>query len=63
MLRNIKSVSNIKTYKCNRLVSDWLQKEQKIPLLSYEGEFFYFVDNDQLRMALDRLPFWLLIYK
>ena len=63
MIKNLNSIPQIKTYKTkNKKISDYLQIESNIPLLSFDEEYFYFVDNDNLRMSLSQLPFRLKIY-
>lgn len=62
MITNLSSIPNIKKYKTkNKKISDYLQTELSIPLLSMEDGYFYFVDNDKLQTALNKLPFSLKI--
>ncbi len=47
----------------NKKISDWLQINQHIPLLSQDKSGNYiFAKTDNLEEALTKIPFWLKLY-
>ena len=59
MIINHKIIHN--KYACGKTVARVLQSEFEIPLLSVEGRLFYFLDNEKLQGALEKLPWWIKI--
>ena len=59
MITNYDKIPN--KYACGKTVAQILQTEFEIPLLSVEGKIFYFLDNEKLQGALEKLPWWIKI--
>lgn len=49
-------------YECNGIIAKHLM-ENGIPLLSRKGGVFYFANTDALKNELEKIPFWLRVYK
>ena len=49
----------LKKYRCKKNIADYLVYKKHLPILSYDNDYFYFVDNDDLRMALRNMPMWM----
>jgi hypothetical protein len=63
-IKNIDSIPEKHKYKCNEKIAKYLMNEKGFPLLSLDKKGnFYFASTDELYMTLERLPFWLRIYK
>lgn len=46
-----------KKFKCNKYLAEYLIYFCGVPLLSVDGNKYYFTDNEQLQEYLDNLPF------
>lgn len=46
----------IDLYKCKKPVMEYLVYECNIPLLSYEGGFYYFADSEKLKYCRREMP-------
>ena len=57
---NIDGVKRIKTFKCGKLLANWLTKEKHISLLAMSKDGKYvFADTDLLREVLKNKPFFI----
>lgn len=55
MLINFKD-TNLKTYRCRRNVANFLVYKKHIPILSFDDEYYYFADNEDLEFSLKEVP-------
>lgn len=53
---------NIPTYKTSKKISEYLQQEKHIPILSQDGDIYIFSKTKILDEAILKLPFLLKIY-
>ena len=53
---NPEIIPNNKKYKCNKYVMRYLVYERSLPILSIDGEDYYFTDNDLLKECLEEMP-------
>lgn len=54
MLTNPKP--EIKKYKCNKRIMEYLVYQCGLPILSFDETHYYFTDNLELRMCLSKMP-------
>ena len=50
-----------KKYKCGRNIMQYLTYKCHLPLLSFDGDYFYFANTCMLKAALDNMPLHLKI--
>jgi hypothetical protein len=58
---NADSVSDNKKYCCSRIVASFLIYQKHLPLLSRDGEKWYFAKTEELGKAIKEIPFWMKI--
>jgi len=46
-------------FKCKKILANYLLYQKKLPLLSVDGEYYYFLDNESTKDILRNLPIWL----
>jgi hypothetical protein len=51
-----------KKYKCNKITANFLIYKEHLPLLSVNNDTYYFADNDRLKVALKKMPFYLKMF-
>ena len=49
------------SFKCNKILADYLIYEKKLSLLSLDNGYFNFAKTKLLEEILESLPFWLKI--
>lgn len=49
----------VNTYKCNKIISNYLIYEKKMPVFDVEKNFYYFVRTALLEEILGSMPLWL----
>lgn len=49
-------------YECNSIIAKYLM-DNNIPLLAQQCGIFYFANTDALKNELEKMPFWLRVYK
>jgi hypothetical protein len=50
-----------KTFRCKQVIGEYLIYKLGLPVLSIKNNFYYFIDNDELREIIKGLPLWLKI--
>jgi hypothetical protein len=55
MITNPKIIKD--TFKCNKIIKEYLIFKCHIPLLGYDEKYFYFANTDELRKCLKEMPF------
>lgn len=51
------------TFKCKKLLANYLIYEKSLPVLDVDKDYWYFNDNDLLQEILEGLPWWLKLLK
>lgn len=59
MITNIDSIS--RKFKCKKKLAQYLIYNKKLPILSVDEDYYYFLDNEVLQKALESTPFWIKI--
>ena len=54
---NIDDIKDIETYKCNGMAYKYLVK--KFPVLSFDGEYYYFSKTKELINYISKMPFYM----
>ena len=56
--------NNPNFYKCKKNIGKYLERNG-FPVLSKttDDEYYYFTNNNQLTKAIEKMPFWLRIFK
>lgn len=47
---------DIKTYRCNKKIADWLMYKRNILLFGKKDDYYYFLVNDDLENSLKVMP-------
>lgn len=47
------------TYRCKRILANYLIYDKNLPVLDVDKNYWYFNDNDLLQEILESLPWWL----
>ena len=58
-ITNIDSIPSSELYKCKKIMAEYLQKNYNQPLLNIMNNNYYFYKTDDLRKAIDKIPFWI----
>ena len=51
------------TFKCKKLLANYLMYEKNLSLLNVYKNYWYFNDDDLLQEILESLPWWLRLLK
>lgn len=51
------------TFKCKKILADYLVYKKGLPILDAKEDFYYFLHDDALDKILESLPLWLKILK
>jgi translation elongation factor P/translation initiation factor 5A len=51
------------TFKCKKLLANYLIYEKNLPVLDVDDNYWYFCDNELLHEILESLPLWLRLLK
>jgi hypothetical protein len=49
----------MKTFKCKKVIADYLMYKKGLPLLDVDKKYYYFLHDESLDKILESLPLWL----
>jgi len=59
----INAQSFMPTFKCHKLLANYLIYDKHLPVLDVDNNYWYFNDNALLQEILESLPLWLRLLK